>query len=469
MAPAARPQQGLSAESGQGTGESDITAAARHARRQTRWWAAIAAGLLVLAAGGFTGWWLWENRENVVTASQGNQASFERDLGESDQPSSAPTTAVSTQPATPVISSASEAECSSMASQLVAQVHAWAANLSATQATSAPSIEALEGSDCDENVITAEAIDMIESELASARGWTRVGLLSFLHDPSDPDGTLASAVDAYPDRPDFQLSSRPNAIPTWIIVLESIETNQNTQAFAESRISDYVASFPTSTVILSDEYVSLRPGYWAIVAAGFQSFDAALDACQDAGLGANECYPRLLQDLENQSEAMDGCGYFGRYVSSSATSVYLHPRVSVAEVRGLLGARNEIYSAGPSYRTNGEDWLPVVGGFAEGNRMGWVDATAMSLDPDCMDHPQIPVPDSCRSIVDDAILTLTRMNPTELEVEILVARADLAACEVRAVNQGVSAGLTQTVSDDPYTEFRNEVWSLIPLLPTSGQ
>lgn len=425
--------------------------------RGWRRWLVVAIVLVALSAGGLGSWWYFSSSDTEVspaTQSAGGQASNEGGA------------AVTVDPVADA--AVDEVDCSAVADTLATEVFAWAASLDAglmRSGHSVPAAPTLEvDSACAPEGVLIEVSELIRDELSSGSGTRNTGLLSYLSSPEDPAGAITSAIESFPQRPPFIGADYPIAIPAWIVVLESLETAENSQSQAETRARSYDNLFSTVTVIRSDDFVSLRTGYWAIIASGFAGFDDASSKCIGAGLSSGECYPRLLQEMGDQSSVMGGCGLYGRFQAVSTANVMLHPRIVSHEKRGSLNLGEEVFATGPQYSSSDGNWIPVLGPFEDGNRMGWVKSSALVVSPECVDHSTIPAPDTCVAIGEDAVAALTGPNQPADELEMIVARASRAACDPAAVNESVSTGLAQFQTDDPVLRLRVSVWSTIPLL-----
>jgi hypothetical protein len=80
----------------------------------------------------------------------------------------------------------------------------------------------------------------------------------------------------------------------WIAVMASIPHGQGVSA-AEQQLSDIAKSVPDAQLLNSDDYSSLRPGYYVVFEGAYSSSDAALAECNAVGRSVpSDCYPRNL-------------------------------------------------------------------------------------------------------------------------------------------------------------------------------
>jgi len=80
----------------------------------------------------------------------------------------------------------------------------------------------------------------------------------------------------------------------WISVMASIPQGQGVSA-AEQHLSDIAKSVPDAQLLNSDDYSSLRPGYYVVFEGAYSSSDAALAECTAVGRSIpNSCYSRYL-------------------------------------------------------------------------------------------------------------------------------------------------------------------------------
>ncbi|WP_407565790.1 serine/threonine-protein kinase [Streptomyces sp. 184] len=95
-------------------------------------------------------------------------------------------------------------------------------------------------------------------------------------------------------------SSPPN--DSWIAVLAS-EPVANGAAARDDRLANVRAEVPEAELLRSDDYPSLRPGYWVIHAPGpFADGKEAIAFCADRGRTAiNACYGRYLSQDPDDS------------------------------------------------------------------------------------------------------------------------------------------------------------------------
>jgi hypothetical protein len=80
----------------------------------------------------------------------------------------------------------------------------------------------------------------------------------------------------------------------WISVMASIPQGQGVSV-AEQQLSDIAKSVPDAQLLNSDDYSSLRPGYYVVFEGAYSSSDAALAECTAVGRSVpNSCYSRYL-------------------------------------------------------------------------------------------------------------------------------------------------------------------------------
>jgi hypothetical protein len=89
-----------------------------------------------------------------------------------------------------------------------------------------------------------------------------------------------------------------------------------------------------------------------------------------------------------------------RYTVTTPGDVWVYP-ITVGSA-GLVTAGAAFYAAGPPETTGNSTWLPILGSFAKDNRMAWIPAASMVLDPGCKGVPTVPVRDTCAAVESDA-------------------------------------------------------------------
>lgn len=64
---------------------------------------------------------------------------------------------------------------------------------------------------------------------------------------------------------------------------------------AERRRSQLASVAPAAGILGSDDFASLRPGYWVVYLGGYSTGDATVAECKRTGLAlGSECYGRFL-------------------------------------------------------------------------------------------------------------------------------------------------------------------------------
>ncbi len=92
---------------------------------------------------------------------------------------------------------------------------------------------------------------------------------------------------------DYDLFDPP--VPSWIVVMESLETDQYTPEEVIARSIEYDDRLGTVTgIIHSSDYGSLNPGYWVIYVGPFGSEDPAAEYCRGVQADVENCYQRFL-------------------------------------------------------------------------------------------------------------------------------------------------------------------------------
>jgi hypothetical protein len=117
--------------------------------------------------------------------------------------------------------------------------------------------------------------------------------------PSSPD--TKRSTNGSTDTTGTTPSSAPGGAPfvhpqagNWIAVMASVPQGQGLPA-AQQQLSNIVASVPDAQLLNSDEYTSLRPGYYVVFEGAYSSRDAAVVECNAVGRSVpDECYPRYL-------------------------------------------------------------------------------------------------------------------------------------------------------------------------------
>ncbi|NGO80792.1 serine/threonine protein kinase, partial [Streptomyces sp. YC504] len=92
-------------------------------------------------------------------------------------------------------------------------------------------------------------------------------------------------------------SSSPGAIPDagrWVAMLHSEPTSSG-EAARDQRLAKLRKTVPDATYVRSDDYASLRPGFWVFYAGPFPDGRTALSYCAERGLtDRNECIGRYV-------------------------------------------------------------------------------------------------------------------------------------------------------------------------------
>ena len=82
----------------------------------------------------------------------------------------------------------------------------------------------------------------------------------------------------------------------WVAVLASVD-RAGGEAVADQRHAEIQGRFPDAVQIPSDEFASLRPGYWVSYVGPFPDGDSVVAFCRENGLSVpQQCYGRFLSD-----------------------------------------------------------------------------------------------------------------------------------------------------------------------------
>lgn len=99
-------------------------------------------------------------------------------------------------------------------------------------------------------------------------------------------GEDAAALRTYGADPD---------VPSWIVVLESLEEEDFTPADGADFVEEFAGEGIDDAALLhSDDYEPLNRGYWVVHLPGFATEDDALAACNDVSDVVPHCYPREI-------------------------------------------------------------------------------------------------------------------------------------------------------------------------------
>lgn len=99
-------------------------------------------------------------------------------------------------------------------------------------------------------------------------------------------GEDAAALRTYGADPD---------VPSWIVVLESLEEEDFTPADGADFVEEFAGEGIDDAALLhSDDYEPLNRGYWVVYLPGFATEDDALAACNDVSDVVPHCYPREI-------------------------------------------------------------------------------------------------------------------------------------------------------------------------------
>nr|WP_274387711.1 serine protease [Salsipaludibacter albus] len=155
-------------------------------------------------------------------------------------------------------------------------------------------------------VVFAKGVDVsvegigyaLSAEIAAPkiRAWSQSGQAV---DMSCPEIVAAPEGEGGPDDDQEFLPPGENwfgmPVPTWIVVLESLEVDQYTWDEAFERSFDYDGALGVVTdVFLSDDYGSLNPGYWVIAVSSFDDEEDAAAYCRSIQDVVENCYQRFL-------------------------------------------------------------------------------------------------------------------------------------------------------------------------------
>lgn len=124
---------------------------------------------------------------------------------------------------------------------------------------------------------------------------------------SDPEPSPSPETQPEPEPTPSPTSSEPAEPPvsnavrnppsgSWIAQLASVPISSGTEA-RDRRLRQIRQSFPSAGVFSSSSYASLRAGYWVVWVGPYADGNAALGACQSAGVsGGSNCLGRLVSN-----------------------------------------------------------------------------------------------------------------------------------------------------------------------------
>jgi hypothetical protein len=344
-----------------------------------------------------------------------------------------------------------------------------------TAATTGATTENCPTATMDQQFLTEVAVrsggDPMESlvvDTAERLGW--VGAVEILD-------TVALSLAHYPHHglvpaAPPQVTVPDTDLPRWIVVLESLETTDYTRTDAVSRFTPYDRLGLDPQVLLSDDYGSLNPGYWAIYTGWYEDRQAARDLCASIRSSVDFCYERYLQTLPSSSATAGSCGPYGtvRTVGSSSVPVYLGPSSSSNQIATVSG--DGIYLAGFTEVVGGVAWLPVeVNG-----TIGWVEAGTLTSGT-CTATPSSPAPE-CADVSRESRILLTDIFraadssdsalPEVLEAfdartQALVEDAGAGSCDLDALNANVASHLGGIGATGPVTAGLRQLLLAYPL------
>ncbi|MBL3807225.1 serine/threonine-protein kinase [Streptomyces sp. BRB081] len=125
-------------------------------------------------------------------------------------------------------------------------------------------------------------------------------------DPDDDGEDGTGGTDEDPGAgPSPSAASRPPSAGSWIAQLFSEPVSTGT-ATRDRRLAAVRAEVPEARYLRSDDYASLRPGYWVFYVPGpFEDGRAALRFCAEKGrTSGNECVGRYLSDDRGDADAI---------------------------------------------------------------------------------------------------------------------------------------------------------------------
>ncbi|MEV6683338.1 hypothetical protein AB0N09_41790 [Streptomyces erythrochromogenes] len=145
-------------------------------------------------------------------------------------------------------------------------------------------------------------------QISAAAAAAAVGLLLALGGTSTPDpdrshtNSQPNVVTSPPHTRPQGLTTHPTPAGHWIVQLASIPKTDGEPA-REQNLAVIRRKVPTARVLDSDQYASLRPGYWVVYDPGPYATGAdAVAFCHEAGLNTrNNCRGRYLSPRPEDS------------------------------------------------------------------------------------------------------------------------------------------------------------------------
>lgn len=188
---------------------------------------------------------------------------------------------------------------------------------------------------------------------------------------ADPLTQVAASFRLYPvhNPIDPATESQASDLPQWVVMLSSMSTAENTRSAADARANSFTSKGIPANVILSDNFGSLTPGYWAVYAGPFDGRDAANEYCRSIQSTVSDCYQRYVQVFPSTDAPYGQCGPYGMIdiTGGNSVSVLSRPEDGRAEVTRLPGSATGILVAGPPENSSGS-WTPVL----VTGTIGWV-------------------------------------------------------------------------------------------------
>ena len=191
---------------------------------------------------------------------------------------------------------------------------------------------------------------------------------------ADPLTQVAASFRLYPAHTPIvpSAAAEDSDLPQWVVMLSSLNTAETTRSAADARAASFTSQGIPASVLLSDNFASLTPGYWAVHAGPFPDRVTANDYCKSIKSTVPDCYQRYVQVLPSTDVPFGQCGPYGMIDVTgvdpgNSLPVLSRPEDGRAEVVRLPSSASGILVAGPPETSTGS-WTPV----AVTGTIGWV-------------------------------------------------------------------------------------------------
>ncbi len=290
----------------------------------------------------------------------------------------------------------------------------------------------------------------------------------------DPLTQVASALLMYPIHDPIAATAvlTPGTdLPMWVVMLSSMNTDESDRADAQARADEYTSKGIPAEILLTINFGSLTPGYWAVYTGPFADRDEAREFARSIKSTVSDAYQRYVQVLPSTDPPFGPCGPYGMIDISGVdadkyVSVLSRPENDRAEVTQLRGTATAVLVAGPSESAGGS-WTPL----AVNGTIGWIKTQYATDNAAC---PRTSAPTSsvsCEQISTATIGlfneisgsaaragesgTTTAIAPGQFDDAAmgLVGQASASRCSSAGLNVFLAANRSQVATSNSFSEL----------------